>query len=76
MKFVQQKAKVSEKDNNGNYKNVCEARQTLRILLQYANVPIFDSVRTKLEYLGYIIETAKQTITSHDVPDEEKNATW
>ncbi|CAF4974366.1 unnamed protein product [Rotaria socialis] len=70
-KFVQQKPSTDEKDNENDYENVCEARRTLRALLQSMNIPVFDDVRLALECAAFILETTKRTVITNSAFDEE-----
>jgi hypothetical protein len=70
-KFISQKTNSVEKDDEEDYENVCEARQTLQTLLRSINIPVFDNVRLALECAAYILETTKRTITNHSVFDED-----
>ncbi|CAF0985113.1 unnamed protein product [Rotaria magnacalcarata] len=70
-KFVQQKPSTDEKDNEDDYENVCEARRTLRALLQSMNIPVFDDVRLALECAAFILETTKRTVITNSAFDEE-----
>ncbi|CAF3389877.1 unnamed protein product [Rotaria sp. Silwood1] len=62
-KFIQQKNSFNEKDNENDYENVCQARETLRVLLRIKNVPVFDNVKVGLECAELLIKNRKQTIT-------------
>jgi hypothetical protein len=55
-KFLQQKIPINEYDNENDYKNVCQARRTLRLLLQNVNIPVFDDVRVALEFAVFVIK--------------------
>jgi hypothetical protein len=72
LKFIQQKENSNEEDNTNDYENVCEARRTLRILLQSINIPIFDNIRVALECAVFILESTKQTVIYSNIIDEEK----
>ncbi|CAF2542841.1 unnamed protein product [Rotaria sp. Silwood2] len=63
-KFIQQKNFFNEQDNENDYENACQARETLRILLQIKNVPVFDNVKVGLKCAGFLIKNRKQTITN------------
>jgi len=58
-KFIQQKNLINEKDNKNDYENVCEARRTLRILLQNLNIPVFDNLKVALECAAFLIENLR-----------------
>lgn len=70
-KFVQQKNSTVEKDDRDDYENVCEARRTLRALLQSINIPVFEDVRLALECAAFILETTKRSVLTNSVFDEE-----
>ncbi|CAF1176127.1 unnamed protein product [Rotaria sordida] len=71
-KFIQQKNFYNEQDNENDYENVCQARETLRILLRIKNVPVFDNVKVGLECAGFLIKNRKQSMTNCKTFDEEK----
>jgi hypothetical protein len=58
-KFIQQKDFINENDNKNDYENVCEARRTLRILLQNINIPVFDNVKVALECAAFLIKNLR-----------------
>ncbi|CAF2092131.1 unnamed protein product [Rotaria magnacalcarata] len=72
-KFIQQKKNFNEKDNQADYENVCKARETLRLLLQIKNIPVFDNLKVGLECAEFLIKSRKQTINNYKNFDEEKN---
>jgi hypothetical protein len=72
-KFIQQKNPDLEEDNVADYENVCEARRTLRALLQTLNIPVFDNVRLALECAAFILEKTKQSVTNHSVFNEDNH---
>ena len=72
-KFIQQKHSTIERDDEDDYENVCEARRTLRTLLQSMNIPVFDNVRLALECAAFILETTRRTVTYSSTIHENKN---
>lgn len=72
-KFIQQKTSKNEKDNDDDYGNVYEARQTLRTLLQTINIPTFDNVRLALERAAFILETTRHTVANHSGLNNNNN---
>ncbi|CAF3742732.1 unnamed protein product [Rotaria socialis] len=72
-KFIQQKKNFNEKDNQADYENVCEARETLRLLLQIKNIPVFDNLKVGLECAQFLITSRKQAINNCKHFDEEKH---
>ena len=72
-KFIQSKTKHHEQDDEDDYENVCEARQTLRALLRSISVPVFDNVRLALECAAFILETTKRTVANHSSAFNEDN---
>lgn len=72
-KFIQQKAVNDAKDDEGDYENACEGRETLRQLLRSINVPIFESVRLALECAAFILESTKQTVAHSNTINEEND---
>jgi hypothetical protein len=55
-KFLQQKNSPNENDNKNDYENVCQARRTLRLLLQSVNIPVLDNVRVALDCAAFVIK--------------------
>lgn len=72
-KFIQQKKFPNEKDDIEDYENACEARKTLRLLIQTKNIPVFDNIKVGLECARFIIKTKHQTKVNCDTSDEEDN---
>ena len=56
IRFIRQKNFHNELDNQYDYDNVCQARQTLKLLLQNINIPVFDNIHVALECAAYFIE--------------------
>jgi hypothetical protein len=69
-KFLQQKYPINENDNENDYKNACQARQTLRLLLQIMNIPVFDNVRLALECAVFVIKNTNLGQTSNESDDD------
>ena len=70
-KFMQHKIRSCLDDDRDDYKNACEARRILRVLLQSLHVPVFDNIRLALEYATLILKLKKRTAAnlgdlSHD----------
>ena len=63
-KFMQQKMCSCADDNRDDYSNACEARRTLRVLLQRLHVPVFNQIRLALEYAVLIVKTTNQSSVS------------
>ncbi len=59
-KFIQQKNSSNENDNKKDYDNACEARRTLRLLLQGRNIPVFDNIKVALECAAFFIENISE----------------
>ena len=55
-KFLEKKDVTNEIDNEEDYENVCAARQTLRLLLQSIDIPVFDDIHVALECAVFLIE--------------------
>jgi hypothetical protein len=70
-KFIQQKNSSLENDNEADYENVCEARRTLRALLQSISIPVFDNVRLALECAAFILERTNTSVTNNSVFSED-----
>ena len=80
-KFIQHKSGNDTKDDEGDYENACEARQTLRHLLRTVHIPVFDNVRLALDCAAYILETTKRTVAhncaiNEEIDGEQGNRDW
>ena len=64
-KFIQQKDNSHDKDDEDDYQNACEARQTLHTLLRNINIPVFDNLKIALECAALTLEATKRTIGNH-----------
>jgi hypothetical protein len=65
-KFLQRKSTTIADDDDNDYENVCQARQTLRQLLHTMNIPVFNHVRPALECAAYMLETTRRKGTNAD----------
>ena len=72
-RFIQQKHHTSEEENEADYENACEARETLRALLQSISIPVFDNVRLALECAAFLLETTKRSVKNHSAFDEDNH---
>lgn len=72
-KFIQQKHSTTEDEDEADFENACEARRTLRALLQSINIPVFDNVRLALECAAFILETTKRSVTNHSAFNEDSH---
>jgi hypothetical protein len=73
IKFLQQTKLDNEKDHD----NVCEARRTLRILLQSINIPVFDNVKVALECAAFFIKNIGVLDSSEDAnPSLTRSIGW
>jgi hypothetical protein len=74
-KFMQHKIRSCRDDDRDDYKNACEARRTLRVLLQSLHVPVFDNIRLALEYATLIMKLTKQTASNSTGIDPHDKST-
>jgi hypothetical protein len=73
VKFIQQKKDTNEDDDERDYENACEARRTLKRLLQCINVPMFENITVALECATFLLESTEQTTIRSATAETEKS---